>query len=191
MRKDVFGLRVCLSAAVSLFLGLAGGFAQDDEVVPTDLPAKKEKVSIDTKEPGWREQWRKKRQEKRDYRVHLLRGLVAQEDGNHKAAIGHFEKAIKYNAQCAQAYCQIGACQAEMGKTVDAVGSLMTATRISPDLKTAYYQLGLVYLRQYRVEAAEEQVEKLKPLDPKLADELVKAIAAKKEAIQKLPSGSQ
>lgn len=170
---------------------LGAGLAQDDEREPPDTPEEKEKVSIETEDPTWREIWRKKKQEKKDFRVHLLRGLLAQEEGELRDAIDHYQQTIKCNPQCAQAYVQRGVCEAQLGKTVDAVSSLLTAARIEPDLPSTYYQLGMVYVKQYRIESAEEQLAKLRPLAPKLAAELAEVIAAKKSLLEKLPSGGK
>jgi len=46
-------------------------------------------------------------------------------------------------------------------------------------------------VKQYRIESAEEQLAKLRPLAPKLAAELAEVIAAKKSLLEKLPSGGK
>jgi len=191
MGNGRFGWGILVPALVALIFGLGTGLAQDDGPEPQDTPKEKEKVSIETEKPTWREIWKEKKREKKDFRVHLLRGLLAQENGEFRNAIGHYQQAIKNAPQCAQAYVQRGVCEAQLGKTAEAVSSLLIAARIKPDLPSTYYHLGLVYVKQYRIESAEEQLAKLKPLDAKRAAELAEAIAAKKGALEEKPSSDK
>lgn len=184
MAERRFFTTALASLIAFMAVGLEAGRAE--EVKPG-----KEKVTIDRSEPGWKEIWAKKKAEKRDYRVYLARGLLAREDGEYKDAIGHFNKALKYRPGCAQAHHFLAACEAKCGKPNDAAASYRKAIVLKPDLKEAYYELGMLYVREYRTGSAEAQLEKLKPLDAKLAAELEQAIQKRKDLLKNAASGGK
>jgi len=184
MAERRFFTTVLASLIVCMAIGLEAGRAE--EVKPG-----KEKVSIDRSEPSWKEVWAKKKAEKHDYRVYLARGLLAREDGEYKDAIDHFNRALKYRPGCAQAYHFRAACEAKRRKPDDAAASYRKAILLKPDLMEAYYELGMLCVREYRTRSAEAQLEKLKSLDAKLAAELEQAIQKRKDILKGASSGGK
>lgn len=153
--------------------------AQDEKPEPKDVP-ETPKVSIEEdKGPTWRQRLAQRKKEKRDYRLHFTRGVLAQENGEYKKAINHYDDAIHYNPQSANVYAFRGYCEMKLADTDDAIASLRKALILNPELKEAYLFLGQTYLLRYRMEDAKEQVKKLQVLDPAMAAELEKAINEK------------
>ena len=138
-----------------------------------------EKVPLEEKDPSWRDLLSHRKKEKSDYRLHFTRGFLNQEEGDYKKAIGHYEEAIKFKADCAQAYLYRGYCEDKLGKTKDALASYRKALGLKSDLKEGYLFLGRAYLKRYRIDDARKQLKKLKDLDAKMAAEFEKAINEK------------
>ncbi|MBI2194096.1 MAG: tetratricopeptide repeat protein [Planctomycetes bacterium] len=155
----------------------AGARAEDAPSADAAKKKTREAISIEKdKPPTWRERWAKRRQEKRDYRVHFTEGFLAQEDGDYKKAIRSYERAIKYNPSCASAFLYRGYCQYRLGEVGDAILSYQTAIQMQPELKMAYYHLGVALHSQRRMEDARAQIEKLKGMDEALATDLAQVL---------------
>lgn len=147
---------------------------------------KQKKAGIEKEEPTWREILDKQRSEKSDYRLYVALGLVQKEDGDFKKALDLFQRALKYNPKCTQAHIQSAYCQDQLGETTEAVVSLRTAIQMEEGHPDAHYLLGYLYVKQYRISSAEEQLEMLKKLDAEKAAKLQIVLDNKKKLLESL-----
>jgi len=147
---------------------------------------KQKKAGVEKEAPTWREIIDKQKNEKSDYRIYVARGLVEKEEGEFKKALDLFKKALKYNPKCTQAHIQIAHCQDQLGETTDAVISLRTAIQLEEGHADAHYLLGYLYVKQYRISSAEEQLETLKKIDADKAAKLQTVLENKKKLLESL-----
>ncbi|MDP6112796.1 MAG: tetratricopeptide repeat protein [Planctomycetota bacterium] len=147
---------------------------------------KRKKAGIEKEEPTWREIIDKQKKEKSDYRIYVARGLIQQEEGDFKKALDLYKKALKYNPKCTQAHIQSAYCQDRLGETTEAVTSLRIAVRMEEGHADAHYLLGYLYVKQYRISSAEEQLALLKKLDADKAAKLQTVLDNKKKLLESL-----
>jgi tetratricopeptide (TPR) repeat protein len=84
----------------------------------------------------------------------------------------NFEESVQKNPSYAGAYFQIGYCNAELGRYIDAFEAYKKAIQIKPDFVLAHFFLGLMYLDVRDRNRALEEYKILKDLDPNYADDL-------------------
>jgi len=91
-------------------------------------------------------------------------------------AASYFERAIKKDPRYANAYFQIGYCNAQLGRYPDALNAYKKAIQIQPDFVLAHFFLGLIYLEVRNRNHALEEYRILKDLDRNYADDLLNMI---------------
>jgi tetratricopeptide (TPR) repeat protein len=104
------------------------------------------------------------------------KGLAFLWKEDYRKALPYFEEAAQKNLSYAGAYFQIGYCQAQLGKYVDAFEAYRKAIQIKPDFVLAHFFLGLMYLDVRDGNRALEEYRILKDLDPVYAKDLLNMI---------------
>jgi len=97
-------------------------------------------------------------------------GLIYLWVEDYEKALPYFEKAARQKPQYAEAYFQIGYCDAELSRYRDAVGAFKEATRIKPDFAQAHYNLGVAYGKLGRWQEAIEAFKEAIRIEPDFAD---------------------
>ena len=91
-------------------------------------------------------------------------------------ALPYFMDAVKKDPRYANAYFQIGYCNAQLGRYPDAFDAYKKAIQIQPDFVLAHFYLGLIYLEARDRNHALEEHKILKNLDRNYADDLLNMI---------------
>jgi hypothetical protein len=119
-------------------------------------------------------EWEAKRFEtaEEDY----TRGLPYLWKEEYEKALSYFLEAVKKDPRDAEAYFQIGYCNAQIGVYQDAVKAYQQAISLKPDFVMAHLLLGLTYLQLGDREAALKEVHALKNLHQGYAKDLLKMI---------------
>jgi tetratricopeptide (TPR) repeat protein len=89
---------------------------------------------------------------------------------DYEKALPYFEKVVKKDPGYAEAYFNIGYCNAELGRHTEAIEAFEEAIRIKPDLAEAHYNLGVVYGRLGRHRGAIEAFELAIRIKPDYAE---------------------
>lgn len=120
----------------------------------------------------------------------LAKGQEQLTARKYQAAVKTFEAVVKADPACADAYAGMGEAYLAMGdneissnpdlleKSVDNVKRALT---INPRLATARYKLGVAHLALFEKEKAQKELEQLKTMDKRLADDLSARIATYRE----------
>ncbi|HEY3129953.1 MAG TPA: tetratricopeptide repeat protein [Acidobacteriota bacterium] len=108
--------------------------------------------------------------------AHLKLGVALAQQGRTSEALNQYSQALRIKPDYAEAHINMGIELAADGKINEAVGHFSKAAEIKPNSPEAHYNLGKAYVLLGNRNAALEQYTILKNLDPKLADDLVKAI---------------
>ena len=95
---------------------------------------------------------------------------------NYQMALLYFEEAVKKNPRYAEAYFQIGYCNAQLERYAAAYEACRQAVRIKPDFVLAHFFLGLIYLEVRDRDHALEEYKILKDLDADYANDLFRMI---------------
>jgi tetratricopeptide (TPR) repeat protein len=95
---------------------------------------------------------------------------------DYEKALPYFERAIKKDPRYANGYFQIGYCNAQLGRYLDAFDAYKKAIQIQPDFVLAHFFLGLIYLEVRDRTHALEEYKILKNLDRGHANDLLKMI---------------
>ena len=95
---------------------------------------------------------------------------------DYQKAFPYFESAIKKDPRYANAYFQIGYCNAQLGRYLDAFDAYKKAIQIQPDFVLAHFFLGLIYLEVRDRTHALEEYKILKDLDRGYAKSLLNMI---------------
>ena len=91
-------------------------------------------------------------------------------------ALLYFKDAVKKDPRYANAYFQIGYCNAQLGRYSDAFDAYKKAIQIQSDFVLAHFFLGLVYLEARDRNHALEEFKILRNLDRNYADDLLSMI---------------
>jgi tetratricopeptide (TPR) repeat protein len=91
---------------------------------------------------------------------------------DYEKALSVFNEAVKKDPRYANAYFQIGYCNAQLRHYGEAVGAFKEAIRIKPDFVIAHFYLGLAYLELRDKNSALEEYKILKGLDRGYANDL-------------------
>jgi hypothetical protein len=115
------------------------------------------------------------------YRVEIAeesyaRGLPYVWKEEYEKALSYFLEAVKKDPRDAEAYFQIGYCNAQIGVYQDAVKAYQQAISLKPDFVMAHLLLGLAYLQLGDREAALKEVHALKDLHQGYAKDLLHMI---------------
>jgi tetratricopeptide (TPR) repeat protein len=84
-------------------------------------------------------------------------GELARRDQQFPAAIEHFERATKLDAEFADAFIGLGRTMLEAGRDGDAVAPLQTAAKLRPDNPAAHLYLGTAFRRTGNAEQARHE----------------------------------
>jgi tetratricopeptide (TPR) repeat protein len=101
--------------------------------------------------------------------AHLLRGLIAKEEGKRPLAMKDFEAAVKRRPDMVEALIQLGVMRLEAGNANDAQPLLEAATRFAPNNPAAHLNLGDCYRLQQNIGQARSEFDKALALDSSLA----------------------
>jgi tetratricopeptide (TPR) repeat protein len=91
-----------------------------------------------------------------------------------------YREAIKLRADFPEALNGLGYALRHQKKYDESVRAYQEALRLRPDYAEALEYLGEAYVQMGRIADAQAVLDRLRPLDPKEAEELAKAIAASK-----------
>ena len=105
-------------------------------------------------------------------------GVALMHEKKYAAALVDFEKAVKAKPDFAEAHNNLAYCLRQQGpaKYSEALEHYDKAIKLKPNLAEAYEYRGVLYVKMNRKKDAEEDLAKLKQLDPKLASKLEYAI---------------
>ncbi len=84
-------------------------------------------------------------------------GELARRDQQFPAAIEHFGRATKLDAEFADAFIGLGRTMLEGGRNEDAIAPLQVAAKLRPDNPAAHFYLGTAYRRMGRKEEADRE----------------------------------
>jgi serine protease Do len=116
-------------------------------------------------------EWEGKREEASESLY--AKGLPFLWKGDYEKALLYFTEAVQKDPQYARAYFEIGYCDAQFGKYIDAFDAYRKAIHIKPDFVLAHFFLGLMYLDVKDRGQALEEYRILKDLDPGYANDLL------------------
>ena len=95
-----------------------------------------------------------------DELMHLA--LHATNNNQPEKAIAYLKKIIEFDGKQGKAWYLLGALHAEIGMYARAIEEMSKAVQLEPELHTAHFQLGLLYITSAKVDEAREAWE---PLD--------------------------
>ena len=108
--------------------------------------------------------------------LHSNLGATYLAMGKHKDAVESFKKALALNPELTEAHVGLGMSHYGQRRYKDAVKAFEKALGVKQDLAAAHYGLGLAFNAQGNRSQAEQEHRILSKLDPKLAEELSRAI---------------
>src|SRR6202165_4534097 len=111
-----------------------------------------------------------------DAEAHYDLGYFYNSMGRHGEAFAPLVKATSLDPNFAEAYYGVGFAYLRGEDFEKSISFLRSAVRIKPDYVEAYYGLGQAYARLGKSDLANEPLEKLNTIDPKLARKLEKEI---------------
>ncbi len=101
--------------------------------------------------------------------LHLM-GVIAQQVGQHDAALDLIRRAIALNGTNASYFCNFGAVLRDMGFLGEAVAACEHAIRMQPDFAAAYSNLGLALKGQGKLDEAITASREAIRISPSLAE---------------------
>jgi Tfp pilus assembly protein PilF len=101
--------------------------------------------------------------------AHLIRGLIAKEEGKRPLAMKDFEAAVKRRPDMVEALIQLGVMRLEAGNANDALPLLESATRFAPNSANAHLNLGDCYRLLGRIPEARKEFDTALAQDSSLA----------------------
>jgi hypothetical protein len=99
-------------------------------------------------------------------RIEWVRARQAMRDRDPLRAIGHLMQAINLHPSFAEAYNDLGVCQASLNYLSEAIEDFQIARRLDPSMAAASANLGSLLLRQRRYPEAEQAALQALRLDP-------------------------
>ena len=108
-------------------------------------------------------------------------GTIHSELLEHAVAIGHFESALTFEPESADALCMLGVVLHDMGRAAESAAMCERAIRAKPDFPEAHFQLGLARFELADFPAAVESFDRCAALrrgEPWGADALPRAVPA-------------
>jgi len=106
------------------------------------------------------------------------RGVRARLAKDWSAAEKAFRAAIALRAAYPEAWNDLGYALRNQGRYTESLQAYDQALRLRPNFPEALEYLGEAYVQMGQIEEAKAVLDRLRPLDPKEAEELAKAIAA-------------
>ena len=97
---------------------------------------------------------------------------------NWDQAIGAYQQAVRIDPKYAEAWNNMGFCYRKVKQYDKALDAYKHAMALKPNLPNPHEYLGRTYLEMGNKDGAMREYEILKRMDPKMADELLKAIQA-------------
>jgi len=97
---------------------------------------------------------------------------------NWDQAIGAYQQAVRIDPKYAEAWNNMGFCYRKVKQYDKALDAYKQAMALKPNLPNPHEYLGRTYLEMGNKDGAMREYEILKRMDPKMADELLKAIQA-------------
>jgi protein O-mannosyl-transferase len=93
-------------------------------------------------------------------------GQVYNSLGQHQLAIKMFERGVSLNSKDAQARAMLGGTYLMMGRVNEALEQLIEAEKLDKNLKSVYYNLGLIHEHRGQMEKAKTAFERVLEIDP-------------------------
>jgi len=78
-------------------------------------------------------------------RTHVFLGLVYFKQGKNKAAVREYQKALRMDPECAEAYNNMGIVYGAMKQLEDAEAAYLKAEQADPNYPDVHYNLGRFY----------------------------------------------
>ena len=98
------------------------------------------------------------------------KGQKAARKGDHALALDHFQQAVDADPEFADAYNNLGAAQAALGRLDDAAAEFQKAVDLVPDHSQAIANLSIVLCKLKRFDEAAAAARKALRLDPRLSN---------------------
>jgi Flp pilus assembly protein TadD len=108
------------------------------------------------------------------------KGIRAKRAKEWSVAAASFQKAVDLKPDYAEAWNELGYALRNMGKYPESVKAYDEALRLKPRFPEALEYLGEAYVKMGQLEDARKVLERLRPLDRKMAKELEDGIAKAK-----------
>ena len=108
------------------------------------------------------------------------RGVRARVAKDWPTAVAAFQKAVGLRADFPEAWNELGYALRHQGRYPESVSAYDRALKLRPDFPEALEYLGEAYVKMGRVEDARRILERLRPLDRRMADDLAAEIAKAK-----------
>lgn len=112
--------------------------------------------------------------------AHYYLGNIYYNRKEYEKSLPHFEEAAKIDFNRVEKLMALGENQRALKQYDRAIVQYQKVIGFAPDNANAFYALGLTYIGLNNSIAASQQLQKLKPLNPALADKLSKEIDAMK-----------
>ena len=106
------------------------------------------------------------------------RGIRARITGDWAAAEASFRNALFLRADFPEAWSELGYALRNLGRYEDSLAAYDEALRRRPEFPEALEYLGEAYVKLRRLDDARRILDRLRPLDPKRAEELADVIRA-------------
>ena len=110
------------------------------------------------------------RQDPRDYRAHLWRGLLYSRNGEYDQAIASFDQALDVKPDYAAALSNRGLAYLAQSKFEDALADFSELTQVAAGDKTAFFKRGVVQSELERYDDAVVSFGEAIDIDPEYAD---------------------
>jgi len=97
-------------------------------------------------------------------------GEIAEEREHYDQALHHYQRAIEFDSNYAEAWLSLGKCQHELGQIADAEASLQRSIELDPKNFLAYSALGKIYVVSKQWSRAREILEQGLQVNPDSAE---------------------
>ena len=108
------------------------------------------------------------------------RGVRARVAKDWATAVDAFQKAVGFRADFPEAWNELGYALRNQGRYPESVSAYDRALKLRPNYPEALEYLGEAYVKMGRIDDAKRILDRLRPLDKKMAAELAEEIAKAK-----------
>ena len=105
------------------------------------------------------------------------RGVRARVAKDWRTAAEAFQKALGFRPDFAEAWNELGYALRHQGRYAESIAAYDRALKLRPDFPEALEYLGEAYVKMGRIDEARRVLDRLRPLDGRMVDELAAEIA--------------